>query len=397
MSLNLNNPADFATATLSNLSTALSNLLGSSQWSIQEAAYGVDPNNLVLFHVFKTNENYTAALDQVQDVISRRVPEYKFPYVDGQGTDDLGREASTYEFDAIIHGPNYYNAYVRLINELNKPFQGTLRHPVNGLITVKFTGGRVTHRSKERQAVILHMTFVESNVNISLTTTKPTLKTTLANAAAFLSSVASQITQVQGYAAVASSALLAANATIASFSAGFTSFLVSLNTSFNNGTSADLPGLLPANSAAGTTSFPVATATTGVYADLTPAEIQAQTTAPVSAAQAQILLSDLVTSANATIAAIEGISGGQGALIYYDTTNNIRQSIQAAKSALLLCLQTSNSLVTSYTVPVLMSIREVCFANNIPVDNSQDVLTMNPGLLSANYIPQGTVLQIPSA
>lgn len=403
---------------MSNAATLLTNLTGQSNWQIQQASYKADTSKIpVYFHIFQGGssasdtgilgtgitlpspisipQDFNAAVDQVQDSISRRVPTYRFPYVDGQGTDDLGREASSYEFDAIIHGPNYYNAYINLLNELNKPVTGTLVHPVLGNITVKFMRAKVTYRSRERQAATLHLEFEESNVAVSFTTTKPTLKSTLANAAAFISAISNTITNIQGYAALASTTLLAINHSITSLTSAFSNFLVSLNSSFNSGTSADIPALLPTG--AGNSVFPSATASTGIFAGSSPAQVQQSTTGPVSAAQAKSLLDDLVTQAQTVITQIESANNGQGALIFYAETNTIRQAILAAKSALLLCLQTSNATTTNYTTPQLMTIREVCFANGIDVNNSQDVLTLNPSLLSANYIPQGTVLQIPSA
>lgn len=400
MPLNLNNPADFATATLSQASSLLTTLSGveSNQWEIQEAAYGVDPNNLILFHVFKSSVNYSAAVDEIEKTLSRRIPEYKYLYVDGQTTDDLGRDGTTYEFNAIIFGPNYYNAYVNLQRELNKPSPGTLRHPVDGLVTVRFKSARVIHRANDRQAVILRLSFVEHNFEVSFGNVTPTLKSSLADAAAFLSSISATITSVQRKIAVLSSIKQAIVAEITSFESGFLDFLISLNASFNSGTSADIPALLPANPATGgqIEAFPSLASTTGTYADLTPAQAQQQQALIVSPSEAQNQLADLTGQAASVISTMEAANEGQGALIFYSETVTIREAALAAKAALLLALQTSNSVVKNYTTPRLMSIREVCFAVGLTPDDSQTVLTLNPTLLSANFIPMGTVLQVPN-
>src|SRR5690606_86516 len=100
--LDIGNAADFsriAQGTLGNLV----DLFGGRDprdWDIQEASY-----NGVKFHVFELSTifngvkkvNWNGGLSNVTDQSGRRKVIFKYPYVDGQTTDDLGREGETFD------------------------------------------------------------------------------------------------------------------------------------------------------------------------------------------------------------------------------------------------------------------------------------------------------------
>jgi hypothetical protein len=58
-------------------------------------------------------------------------------------------------------------------------------------------------------------------------------------------------------------------------------------------------------------------------------------------------------------------------------------------------LSSSRARVILYTVPRTMSVREAAFLNGLTPNQCADVELMNPELDIVNFIPAGTVLQIP--
>lgn len=396
--MNLNNPVDFASATLSKVSGALNQLAGlnKGEWVIEEAAYGHPPGNLVVFHVFHSTQNYSAGVSQVQDSVSRRVVPFEYPYVDGQTTLDLGRSGESIDFDVVMHGDGYYAGYLALIQEFNNPLPGTLIHPVRGRMTVKFKEATVLHKSEAAKAVTLRLRFVEHNFEISFQSAPPTTKSVLADAVNFISLINGAITAVQSNLITANQVQQAIAAAIQGYHDDYTQTLVAINTTFNAGSSSDIPGLLPVNSSAGS-AFPSGAAPNDPFASLTPAEIQAQQAVPLSAAQAVDKVANNRVLATAAISLMEAANGGLGALDFYDQILTIKQSAISIQKALELALSSSNAAIKQYTTPLVMGLREVCFANGIAVDRAYELEVLNPNLLSTNLIPPGTVLQVPTS
>lgn len=401
--LNLNNATDFARLTLSNASGLLNQLTGlnNEQWDIQESAYGHPPGALVIFHIFKTSADYNGAVAMVQDTLKRRVVPFKFPYVDGQTTDDLGRDGETFDFDILLFGDGYYAAYLKLIAEFNKPAPGTLIHPVRGPIVAKFVGATVTHRSETRKAVALRCTFVEHNFEVSFAAAKDTTKSVLAKAVAFLATIANLVNKIDSNLNVLSNVRNAIKAAVAQYHTDYTNTLVAMNTTFNNGSSNDIPGLLP-NNGSPVSSFPVLESPSDPFSGLTPQQIQAAQSPALASLQAIDRVSALRTQLNGVIATIEdaAVDGipNQGSLLFYDDILDLKSSSVAMQRVLELGLQSSQATIKKYTVPnEVMSVREVCFANGLSPDRSYDLEVLNPDLLSLNLIPRGTVVQVPTA
>lgn len=398
MSLNLGNPADFAKATLSNLSGLLNSLTGlnNETWDIEESAYGHAPAPLVVFHVFKSSQDYNGAVSSVQDTLSRRVVPFEFPYVDGQTTDDLGRHGETFDFDILLFGPHYYEAYIALIQEFNNPKPGTLVHPVRGRFTAKFKEATIIHKSEARQAVALRVKFVEHNFEISFQSAKPSTKSALAKAVGFIGAISKVITAVESNVAVFTSIKNQLSALIKSYGSGYQAALVAMNTTFNQGTSSDIPGLLPTNSPTNE-AFPSAASPSDPFSGLTPQQIQAQQSPALASLQAIDRVTALRNQLTAAILLMESANSDDGALIFYDEIVTLKQSSLALQKVLELGLQSSTATIKSYRVPALMGLREVCFANGIAVDRAFELEQLNPDILSANYIEEGTLLQVPSS
>lgn len=402
MNLDLNKAKDFATLTLSNASGFLNQLTGlnNEQWDIQESAYGHPPGEMVIFHVFKTAADYNGAVSQVQDTIKRRVVPFKFPYVDGQTTDDLGRDGETFDFDILLFGPGYYAAYLKLITEFNKPAPGTLIHPVRGPVTAKFVGATVSHRSEARQAVALRVSFIEHNFEVSFSAAKDSTKSVLAKAVAFLGAIANIINKIDSNLNVLSNVRNAIKAAVSQYHDDYQNTLVAMNTTFNSGSSNDIPGLLP-NNGSPVSSFPIVEAPNDPFSGLTPAQVQSAQSPALASLQAVDRVSALRKSLNSVIdlmaAAPADGSPDQGALIFYDDILSLKQSSVAMQRVLELGLQSSQATIKRYQTPRLMSVREVCFDNGLSPDRSYDLEVLNPDLLSMNYLPRGTVLQVPTS
>ena len=67
----------------------------------------------------------------------------------------------------------------------------------------------------------------------------------------------------------------------------------------------------------------------------------------------------------------------------------------ACQEVLQAGIASSRARLNTYTLPRLMSVREVAFANGLTPNEGEEIEIMNPALESANYIPKGTVLKIP--
>lgn len=403
--LNLGTASGFAKATLSSAQNGISGAssvlnqiagLNNEKWDIEESAYGHDPKKLVVFHVFKSVLDYNGAVDQVEDTISRRVVPFKFPYKDGQTTEDLGREGETIDFNILIFGQNYYQAYTTLLKEFNNPAPATLLHPVRGPMTVKFHEARVVHKSSERQAVAIHAKFVEHTFDVSFKSSVPTTKSLLAKAVGFISSINGVLTAVQSNLAAFSVIQKSLSTSVSGYQSTYTQALVALNTTFNSGSSTDLPSLLPTNQG-NSTSFPTAVAPNDPFAGTKSQDISALQSPVLSASQARDQVSSVRATLSQLISDMEAAANGQGALIFYDQILTLRESGIALQQALELGIQTSNASVKNFTTPSVMSVREVCFENGITPDRSQELITLNPSLLSANLIPVGTILLVPTS
>lgn len=427
MGLNLNTAAGLATLTLSNASGVLNQLAGlnNATWDIQEAAYGHPPNKLVRFHIFKsaaaadlksgeslgllgrlkddflpTANDYEGAVSQIQDSISRRVVPFEYPYVDGQTTDDLGKSGQSYEFDVLLFGKGYYAAYLALIKEFDDKRPGTLVHPIYGPITAKFKQATVTHKSEAREALAMKVTFLSHDFEVSFQDAKKTTKSALATAVGFIGSINNIITKIQSNIATFSIVKSAIIGLVKGYSDLFSSSLVALNTTFNNGTSSDIPGLLPNNSAQGT-AFVSGVSPNDPFANVTLSEIQSQQSpvlASLQAADRVIALRVYLTNLILTLEnlAVNGVLKS-GSLEFYDDILVLKQSGVAVQQVLELGLQSSNATIKNYTTPRLMSVREVCFLNGLSVDRSFEVEQLNPDSLSMNFLEKGSILKVPTA
>lgn len=407
MSLDLNTINGFASLTgdVSSLLTSISGAIGGT-WNIQEASYGHNGKQ-ILFHVFKSSANYNAAVDHVQDSGGHRKIPIVFPYQDGQSTDDLGREGESFDFNILIHGPNYKAQYQKLLAEFNDPTPGTLIHPIKGKITVVAQSWIQTHMSSTKQAVALKVRFLEHSfsVDYSVADVAKNVPSALTSAISFISTISSAITFAQSIAFVASNTRNLVAAILQGYLKSYTANLNRLNQTFNGSGAVTgiggslIPGLAPTVSGQDSGVFPVAASPNSAF-NGTGTTVDAQGSQQLNSALASQQAIDSIAALrvllNSYILQIEATEDNQGSLIFYDTILSLKESAVSIQSVLELGLQTSNNTVVTYKTPREMSAREVCFANGLSPDNSYDIEVLNPSLLSLNLIPRGTIVQVPT-
>ncbi len=405
--LNLNNPYDFATATLGTVSAATQILAlagrNPAQWDIVEASF-----RGILMHVFITQTNYNAALPQIVDKGGRRKVRYQFPYQDGQTTDDLGEKPDSFDLDVILFGQNYNQALIALFGAFNKPGPGILIHPVRGRQTVVVTDFELTHTYEKRKAVEIKVTFESHNFTIGsfLQQKDSSVKGLLSAALGAFQKMQNAITAVRGALALTQSVINTITQAIANYQTSYANLLGQMNTTFTGSAAADIPALLPVNqggtlTTTGTQSsstFPtVSSATTQV---VPPGTINTLVAVPaglsqqVAVALAVKSLQNQVNAQRAQLMVIIDQMRESDGLLFYSNIIDLKNTAIAMQDIFEAGILSSQALLINYTTPRLMSIREAAFANNIPISQISDVIALNPDVPSYNYIPQGTVLQM---
>lgn len=414
---NIGTAAGFAAATVSPAAQLLGELTGidPKKWDITEATF-ISNQTLaksptakpVRFLVFQTLEPFSAGLSEVHDSVGRRNAVWVFPYRDGQTTDDLGRKGETVELNCLFFGNNYRQAMDRLFRELNQPSPGVLRHPVRGDLPVKIADARLTHTHEQRKAVAVNITFIEHTFTIdSVSKQAPgkdsTIKSALLAAYDAVKNISAAITKVQSVVFTVRNLKAQITAALNTYSNLYVAVLQSLNSTFNDAGSVDLPALLPVNEGGlgdnkgGTTgtTFPIVNSAsdpfTAVAQATTAAEIQA-----VATNQAVDQVNSLRTSIGAIINQLSTAEDGQGALIFHDEILSLKRTAILMQNVLETGISSSRSQIVSFTTPRLMSIREVAFAVGLDVNLSYEIELLNPSILSSNFIEKGTTLQVPT-
>lgn len=397
----LSQAQDFRAATLGSVAAITQTLAlagrDPSKWDILEGAY-----NGVLFHVFQSKTAYQAELPRISDRGGRRKVKYKFPYKDGQTTDDLGREPESFDIEVLFHGNRYMQGFVALKAELDKPTPGTLVHPVRGNIKCVPETYEITHESQSRKALLLRVTFTEHNFTIGdLRDFRDTsVKGALSRALDAFAFIDTAITNVLGVALFARSLQNQINQSLTAYRNQFGVTLTSLNSLFNKNSSIDIPGLLPVNDGGNSnpngtlssTNFTVVTSPNDVISQV---NLSQTTTTALAVNKITKDVIALRQSLAAIIALIENGANGQGALEFHDDVVNLKQTAILMQDALETGIASSQAQIISYVTPRDMSLREVAFANGLEVDRVVDLDLLNPGLDSINLIFKGTTVQVP--
>jgi prophage DNA circulation protein len=422
--LDFNRANDFARATggLQSAGSGLLQLFGfdPSQWDIEEASF-----RGARFHVFKSKTNWQGALATTTDEGGRRKAKYAFPYKDGQTTDDLGRKGETIVVDTLIHGPRYKDGLQAFLDAVQDPTPADLVHPVRGVLQCVCESFRLVHSSENRQAVRIEATFIEHNFTFSDfgrladDNNFKSILTAAVKALAVAEQIVNKVQAAQSFVATVRASLAAF---VAAFNDAFGKSLTDINTRLTRkGSNTDLPSVKPVNE--GGNRNPDGTQARSTFPnEVSPNDPFAQASLPVNAsgtavrsltnapaAAALSIQNSVIAARDAAEAAILALSSadpalgalpadrreGPGALLFFDDIQAIRQSVILLQDAFERGVASSRASVVSYTTPRLMSVREVAFANGVSPERSEEIALLNPELLSVNYIPQGTMVQVP--
>lgn len=424
----ISNAADFARITgQSVFDIAALGGIDPRDWDIQEASF-----RGVKFHVFKlgisgvidalsgnlVRTNWQGALGKVTDSGGRRKIKYQYPYKDGQTTDDLGRKAQTFEMECVIFGERYLDGLRELERVFNDPTPGLLVHPIRGSINCVIEEVGIVYEHASRKAAVLTLKFTEHNFNAKkfvVDSVKSTLTRSL-NAFRLLDLA---ILTIANSLLVPQALRNELTNLIQSYKRATAVNLTTMNLTFNaRGGSADIPALLPVDQGgtgtAGQTGlglvstdlFPIVRSPSdpfnavpvGVFNDSTLVALAIPSiTRNVIALRDQLqVILDTIYEAP-TVPAGPGTAGAPGSPTteLFDTIQDLKSTVVFVQEVLEAGLKSSSARVTDYTVPILMSLREVAFANGIQPDRVQELDALNPQLLSINYIAKGEVVRVP--
>lgn len=402
----LNNSADFARATSSFGGSILSNFTGSgpSAWVIEEGAYKseINPDNIVVFHVFRSSKPYQGALSQIADKGGRRKAKFQFPYVDGQLTEDMGRNAETFDLDIVLHGNNYLTAFNQLMTILNEPVPGTLIHPVRGEVRCCMETYEITHKSDSRKAVAIRLTMAEHSIDALALRNREdkTASSLIQKLTKSFAKIERVINAVQAVNFLVQSIKQNIVQGLSAYKAAYAKIAGNMNATFNPGS--NVPALLPVQHGGlldsngnivsdGTTiaaspsdpfqNLPLDLTSTVLQTALAIEQIQKDIAA--SRAQAAALLQQLEESGN-----------GIGSLEFHDNILELRETVNDQQDAFEAGKQSSQVSIIQFTTPRVMSVREVAFALGLAPDDGIQIAYLNPELDSLNMIDQGTILRV---
>lgn len=397
----INNPIDFAQKVLGAGAGVLANFTGTdpSQWDIQEGSY-----NGVVFHVFESKQDWSGAVDQIQDAGGRRLVKYMYPYQDGQTTDDLGRAGETFTFNILLHGSRYKSGYIRLFRELQDSEPGLLVHPFRGQLRAKMEDFTIVHESKSRKAMLISLTMVEHNFNAGALEDQAvdnSVKSWLQKALEAFQEIEATLLKVEGTLIFIQAVKNDLLALLESFKGDYSKTLGQMNKSFNNGTSDDIPGLLPTNQGGtqnedgsqSSTTFQTAASPSDPFQSV-PVEGNDETSAPLTVKELEKEVNDRRTEINnildifnsSTDAALEF---NEDVINFKGIAIRLQRTLEAGKAS-------SRQSVIDFVTPRLMTIREVAFENNLKNDRVVEIEDLNPDLQSFNFIEKDTLMKIPT-
>lgn len=403
----LNKPADFARATNSFGAGIVQTLSarGSKDWLIQEGKYqsAEDPTNFVIFHVLTSATDYGGALSQISDTGGRRKAKYQFPFVDGQLTNDLGREAETFSLDIVLHGDNYLFAFNSLLLILNEPTPGVLTHPVRGQVTCAMEHYELIHQESQRKAVAVRLTMTEHSLDFLVLASAPdkTAPSLLTKLTSTFNKIENAINAVQGVVFLVQSAKNQIIQGLQDYQGFFSKVSGNMNATFNPG--GNIPALLPTQGGGlqdPSTGQIVNNSTTVAASPNDPLQALPPSLLSVELQQALAIdhiQKDIETTraqASQSISDLENAGNGQGAFEFYDNIIDLRTSVNDLQLAFEAGKQSSQARIIDFVTPLVMSVREVGFANGVSPDNTDQIALLNPELESLNYIPPGTTVRV---
>jgi prophage DNA circulation protein len=104
----------------------------------------------------------------IDDEISRRLAEHKYPYRSGAEFEDMGREPRLTRVRAVFMGPEYEADLGVLLARVDEGKAGTFQHPIMGSWRARVRRAPVHHEHGMRDIAIVELEVVEDGVNTSL-------------------------------------------------------------------------------------------------------------------------------------------------------------------------------------------------------------------------------------
>lgn len=397
------------------------------QWNLLRGVYTTNSGQSFVFFFEKPDQdepktNMTGISD-VTDSGGRRLAVYKYPYIDGQQVADMGREGETFTLNIKFWGLNYQkrmNDFIRVL--LNDNSGGTVVHPVRGAIPARFRDHEFVHRYDEFSAVTIKAVFVEDNtgkiqlIQTPVASPDSKLRSALSKMVSAQAFIQQNIFAVQAILLLPGALANAMKSRLDSIVGQMSQLLGQLGVTFSSNqtlkTAAMQAAVLASGSITDLSSGTVQTVQTGgqvssaqlppVYqAGLDPTTQAAITQNLSDFANAnQITAQQAVFAANQIRAAItaaiaEAITNfGNDS---YDIVVEYRSLSVTIQDMVEAALASAQSKVKTFTVESPMSLRGVAKAAGLTPDRQNDIEALNPGLSSVNYLPAGTMLQVPVA
>jgi len=101
-------------------------------------------------------------LTDSDSTFGRRIAEHEFPKRDEPYSEDLGRKAQTFSFEAYINGFEYFRQRDKLVAACNKEGPGKLVHPYLGSKTVVCTECNLRESAREGGMALFKLSFREA-------------------------------------------------------------------------------------------------------------------------------------------------------------------------------------------------------------------------------------------
>lgn len=453
----LSNAADFSRVTqqtaggVGTLASSLIPGLDPSQWTVQESSF-----RGVKFHVFKLSSsigalangiasafsdsgnfrtNWQGSVSRITDTDARRKVKIKYPYRDGQTTDDLGREGATFQFDAMLFGDRYKEGFDALRAAFADPTPATLIHAVRGPVRCVFERAEYVYEHTTRKAVTMNLTFIEHNFDISTLDALSTnlFKTLLSRVITGFGVLDGVINRVQAAQLLSREAKQRISLLVAAWKRAIGKNTAQMNRAFNTPeSSGDVPGVVPVQdggtATAGnglqltgddatdlaliqqitsTNDFVTLISISDPFNNIPVAEL-AQTTVAALAVPTLVKnvqgLRDagqiIINEIRGEPIVAQGAPGTAGAPGYpeielFDVIESIKETAIAVQNLLESGVASQRARIIPFIVPRIMSLREAAFLHGIVPDRVQELIILNAELLSVNHLEPGTVLQVP--
>ncbi len=355
--------------------------------------------------MFRTAQDYNAAVDRISDSGGRRKAKFDFPYMDGQLTEDMGRKAETFDVNILLHGGNYLQAFNSLFEILNESVPGNLIHPVRGEIRCAYETHEIIHEEKSRKAIALRLVFIEHSIDAFKLATLPlqnnkSAKSKISKLADAFQKIENTISKVQGAVFLVQSIKNTIIDRLNAFNAAYGKLAGNMNATFNPG--GNIPGLKPVTQGGllDADGNIVAASTTIVASPFDPfanLPVSLTNTALQTALAIEQLAKDVAANRleiSGIITDLETAGNGQGSHEFFDNIIDFRSTANDLQDAYEAGKQSSQAKVIKYTTPRIMSVREVAFANGLRPDDGIQIAYLNPELDSLNKIAKGTALRI---